>query len=87
MQQLPGILVYLCVAGVLPIVLARFVVRAEWRVVRNTCLIWYGFLLLAFGSHGSQEGFGWALIFAMFFSILAVPLIALLLKGWNRLRR
>jgi hypothetical protein len=58
MEQLPGILLYFCVAILVPIVLAWFVVRAEWRTVRNTCLIWYGFLLLAFGSLRSQEVLG-----------------------------
>ncbi len=85
MDQLPGIFVYLCVAFGVPIALARFIVRADWRTVRNSSIIWYGFLLLAFDGLGSQEGFGWALIFAMFLSIPAVPIIALILRGWNRL--
>ena len=85
MDQLPGIFVYLCVAIVVPVVIARYGVRADWRTVRNTCLIWYGFLLLGFSGYRSQDGFGWALIFAMFFSIPAIPVIALGLKGWNRL--
>lgn len=87
MEQLPGILIYLCVAVIVPVALARFVVRAQWRVVRSACLIWYGFLLLAFGALGNAEGFGWALIFAMFFSILAVPIIAAVLTGWRWLGR
>ncbi len=87
MEQLPGIFVYFFVAIVAPVVLARFVVRAEWRIIRNACLIWYGFLFLALGGFKSGEGFGWVLLLAMFFSIPAVPIIALVLRSWNWLGR
>lgn len=87
MEQIEGIFVYSCIAIVVPVVLARFVVRAEWRIIRNACLIWYGFLLLAFGAMGNAEGFGWALIFAMYFSIPAVPVIATVFRIWNWLTK
>jgi hypothetical protein len=85
MDQLPSLLAYLSVSLLVPVFLARALVRADWRTVRNACIVWYGFLLLAFGALGSQEGFGWALIFAMFWSIPAVPIIALVMKVWHRL--
>jgi hypothetical protein len=62
-------------------------VRADWRSIRNACIIWYGGLLVIFGAFSSQQGFGWALIFAMFFSVPALPVITLVLKLWNRLGR
>ncbi len=36
MEPLPGVLVYLGVAIVVQVVIARFGVRADWRTVRNT---------------------------------------------------
>jgi hypothetical protein len=63
---------------------SRFVVRAELRTIRNADRIWYGFLFPAPGAFASAEGFGWALIFAMYFSIPAAPIIALVLRGWGR---
>ena len=86
MEQLPGLFIYVCVAVFVPIALARFVVRAEWRTIGTAALIWYGFLFLATGSGlHSQEALGWAFILAMFLSIPALPVIALALKGWARL--
>jgi hypothetical protein len=87
MEQLEGLFVYSCIAVIVPVVLARFVVRAEWRIIRNACLIWYGFLFLAFAAFARADGFGWALIFAMYFSIPAVPVIALVLRSWNWLAK
>jgi hypothetical protein len=77
MDQLEGLFVYSCIALIVPVLLARFLVRADWRTIRNACLIWYGFLFLAFGAGTSAEAVGWAMIFAMYFSVLAVPLVAL----------
>lgn len=85
MEELPGIFIYLCAAFVVPIFLARVVVRAEWRTIRNACFVWYGFLMLVLGGFKSAEGFGWVLILAMFWSIPAVPVISLVMKVWKRL--
>lgn len=85
MEQLPGIFIYACAALVVPIVLARVVVRADWRTIRNACLLWYGFLMLVLGGYRSAEGFFWVLIIAMFWSIPAVPVISLVMKVWTRL--
>lgn len=87
MDDLGGLFVYLCAALFVPIILARYVVRAQWRTVGYACAIWYGFLLLAFGAFAGGDGLGWAMIFAMFYSIPAVPIIALLFRIWNWLRR
>lgn len=83
MQELPAIFVYFCVAVFVPIAIARFVVRADWRTVGYASLIWYGFLFLATGGFHSQEALGWVFILAMFLSIPALPVIALVLKGWG----
>jgi hypothetical protein len=32
--------------------------------------------------YASTEGFGWAMILEMYFSIPEVPIIALVLRGW-----
>lgn len=87
MEQLEGILVFSTIAIVVPVVVARFVVRSDWRMIRNACLIWYGFLLLSSGAMASADGFGWALILAMYFSILAIPLLALAFRLWDWLMR
>lgn len=83
MEQLQDFFVHSCVAIFPPIALAWIVAWGERRIIRNACLIWYGFLLLAFGSFASVEGLDWAMIFAMYFLIPAVPIIALVLRGWN----
>lgn len=80
MEQLPAIFGYALIAVLVPVLIARVVVGADWRTVRNACLIWYGLLLLAFGGLTSAEGFGWAMIFAMFWSIPALPVVALAVK-------
>ncbi len=87
MQQLSDIVFFSCIAIIVPVLLARFIVRADWRMIRNACLIWYGFLLLGFGALARADGFGWALIFAMYFSILAIPILALVFRVWNWLAR
>ena len=85
MVQIPAIVIYALAAFIAPIALARLVVRADWKVIRNACILWYGLLFLAFAGFKSAEHFGWVLIFAMFYSIPAVPLLSLILKLWNRL--
>ncbi len=87
MQQLPAILFISGLAFVVPVALAHFVVRAEWRVIATACLIWYGFLFLAFNGVAGGDGLGWALLASIFFSTFAVPIIAAILKAWNWLGR
>ncbi len=85
MDQILALIIYTLFAVILPIALARLIVRADWKVIRNACIVWYGLLFLGFAGFKSAEHFGWVLIFAMFFSIPAVPLISLILKLWRRL--
>jgi hypothetical protein len=85
MNQIPALIIIALVAVFVPLALARLIVRADWKIIRNSCMLWYGFLLLAFEGFKSAEHFGWALTFAIFFSIPAVPLLSLILKLWKRL--
>lgn len=91
MNQIVPLLVYLGAALVVPVLIARFILRAEWRMVRNACIIWYSLLVLIFGGPFKPEALGWAMIFAMYFSILAIPLLSLILKlgsfVWTRFGR
>lgn len=85
MSQLSDLLVYSCLALIVPIALARLLVRADWRTVLHACLIWYGFLFLAMGGFKGHDNLGWVFVLAMFLSIPALPAIALALKLWKRL--
>ncbi len=87
MEQLPGIFFIACLAFIIPVAIAHFVVRADWRTILKTCLIWYGSLFLAFGAFSGGDRVGWTLLAAMFFSVPAVPIIAAVLRGWNWLGR
>jgi hypothetical protein len=81
------ILVFLSIAVVVPVVIARLVVRADWRAIRNACLVWYRFLALASGAFMGGDRLGWAMIPAMFLSVLAVAILALAFKLWGRVAR
>jgi hypothetical protein len=87
MDQLPGILFISSLAFFLPVAAARFGVGAGWRVIAITCVIWYGFLALAFGVFLGGDRAGWSLLAATMFSLIAVPIIAAVLKVWNWLGR
>ncbi len=87
MEQLAGGAFITCLVFIIPVALAYFVVRADWRIILKTCLIWYGFLLLTFGALNNSDGAGWALIAAMFYSTFAIPIISAMLKGWGWLGR
>ncbi|MEI8146593.1 MAG: hypothetical protein WCH83_14125 [Alphaproteobacteria bacterium] len=76
---------YLCAAIVVPILLARFVIRADWRTVRNASLVWYGVLFLPFAVTANEEWLGWGLIIALFSSFWGIPLLSLILKLWGPL--
>lgn len=85
MQHIGFILFYLCAAIFVPILLARFVMRADWRTIRNACFLWYGVLVLPGALTASSETLGWAVILAMYLSIPVVPVLSLILKLWGRL--
>jgi hypothetical protein len=71
-----------------PILLTRFVIRGKWIEILQAYGVWMALLamfgLLAAGSR--DEGFGWALILALFWTILAIPILVLLLKLRSRLK-
>lgn len=79
---------YFCAAIFVPILLARFVVRADWRTIRNAGFLWYG-VLVVIGLSGSVqtkgEGLGWTLILATFCSFWGLPALALIFKLWGLL--
>jgi hypothetical protein len=79
------LLFYLCAAIVVPILLARFVIRADWRTIRNASLLWYGCLFLPGAVTANEELLGWALLIATFSSFWAFPLLSLILKLWRRI--
>ena len=73
---------------VAPVLVARFLFRGRWIELLQAYCIWIA-LLLAFGfTQGSSrdEGYGWALIIALFSTVFAIPVLVLLLKLWKRLR-
>jgi hypothetical protein len=80
LQQIAPLVVYLCIAVVVPVLIARIILRADWRTIRNACILWYGVLVLGFGGPFRADALGWAMIFTMYFSILAIPLIVLGLR-------
>lgn len=67
---------------VAPVLVARFLCRGRWIEILQAYGIWIG--LLAFfgfmqgGLHG--EGYGWALLMALFTTVFAIPIFVLLLK-------
>jgi hypothetical protein len=85
MDNLGPILLIVFVTVVVPVAIARYGVRAEWRTVLWTCLVWYGLIICLTGT--SQDGLGWALLIAPIFSIPAIPIIAFALKTWTWLGR
>lgn len=73
---------------VLPVLVARFLFRGRWIELLQAYCIWIA-LLMAFGfTQGSTrgEGYGWALIIALFSTVFAIPILVLLLKLRGRLR-
>lgn len=89
MDQLPAFIVYLGAALIGPAAIARYLIRAPWTTVGAACALWYGLLVLAFGGPFREEAIGWAMIFGMFYSVLAIPILALILRVlsvlWRRL--
>lgn len=76
---------YLCAAIFVPILLARFVIRADWRSIRNASFLWYGVLFLPGAVTANEEWLGSGLILAIFSSFWAIPLLSLILKLWGLL--
>jgi hypothetical protein len=76
---------YLCAAIFVPILLARFVIRADWRTIRNASFLWYGVLFIPGAVTANEEWLGGGLILAIFSSFWAIPLLSLILKRWGLL--
>jgi hypothetical protein len=77
LQQVQGLALFLSIALFVPVIIALVVSRKDWRAVRNACIVWYSILVLAFNGIFNPDGLGWAMIFAMYFSFVAVPLLSL----------
>ncbi|MEM1318372.1 MAG: hypothetical protein AAGF29_08910 [Pseudomonadota bacterium] len=76
-----GLLFLAAMIGV-PSLLALFVACFEWRAVFYAWLVWVGLLLLVFGTGTSNFGsvlYG-MLLYVMFFSIIAVPVLTLIVR-------
>ena len=67
---------------VVPLWLARKLVKANWTQCGAAFLIlWGGLLLLFLLSAGTlDERMGWAMIYALFLTLPGVPIIALVVK-------
>lgn len=67
---------------VAPVLVARFLCRGAWIEILQAYAIWTG--LLAFGGFMQggphDDGYGWALIIALFTTVFAIPILVLLLK-------
>ena len=72
---------------VVPLLIARFLVRAEWLQIACAYPIWFLALFLFLGGGttpgGLDEGIGWTMIMGMFFTWVGVPVVCLLLKLSN----
>jgi hypothetical protein len=74
---------------VLPVALSWLIVRADPWTIAKAYVVWIVLLVLTLGVNGTgpfTEGLGWALVFGIFYTTPAVPLICLILKLWTRLR-
>ena len=67
---------------VAPVLVARFLCRGRWIEILQAYGVWIGLLaLFGFIEGGShREGYGWALIIALFTNVFAVPIFVVLLK-------
>jgi hypothetical protein len=73
-----------------PILLARYVLRASWQTIGVAYAIWFGFLVFAMLLHAPSglfdEAAGWAMILAFFLSIPVVCGLVLVIGLVNLLR-
>ena len=80
----------LCFYFVVPVFLAKVVVRADWGTIAIAYGIWIAvlgiFALLNLGSGIKlDEAVGWPMIMSVFFTIPAIPVLALLMR-WAGVR-
>lgn len=71
----------LCAFFFVPIGISKWPIRASWRSIGIAYLVWYVFLVL-FMSGGSSwnERFSWAILMAMLYSIVGIPVITLVMR-------
>ncbi len=73
----------------IPIALARFIVRANWREIGSAYGVLIGIMILSgFTGIGGrlEETFGWAIILAMFYTIPVIPTLSLIVRLTGRFR-
>ncbi|WP_371397148.1 hypothetical protein [Fretibacter rubidus] len=81
MGDLGGFIVLILV---IPIILGLLTSWGDWRSTGIACIIWYGGLgLLALIGRNEEAGF--AFIFAFLFSMLAIPVLSLIVKFTRKL--
>lgn len=79
-----GILYSLCLWVFVPILIAKLIVRASWRMIAVAYGIWllmlalFGLTILPSGTVG--EAIGWPMILSMFLTIPVITVITLILK-------
>lgn len=73
---------------VVPILLARLLFRGRWLELLQAYGIWIALLaLFGFLQGGpNDEGYGWALIIALFATVFAIPILVMLLKLLRHLK-
>lgn len=80
-----GVLFLLCLYFVVPVLLAKLVLRASWRAVGIAYAIWFGLLALfglstLGGGASLDESVGWPIIMGMFLTIPAIVVLVIVLK-------
>lgn len=72
----------------LPALIGLVVTLGDWKAVGKSFLIWYGILFAVFslGASRVSDTMHGVLLYGMFFSIGAVPVIAVLLLLWRWLK-
>ena len=80
-------LIFLILYVLVPVALAWLIVRVDLRTIAKAYGIWIGLLVVVFvlpSSRSFSEGVGWALIFAMFCTAPAIPVLCLFINIWTR---
>lgn len=77
MIRLLEVLVLLFLYLGLPVAVSRLLTRARWREIANAYCIWLAIVLLGGASMGNSIGekLGWPMIFGLFYTILAIPVM------------
>lgn len=74
---------------IIPALIARLLLRADGRLVLRAYGIWAVILVGTFlaMTRSFEQGLGWALIFGLFWTIPAIPILVLALRLWAWLQR